>query len=491
MDFSRLFFDALRAHGERPAVVSARSQTSYAQLLAQSEHVAANFRGLGFGAGARIGLCIQDNLDALCAILACWRIGATPVAVDFRVPRSQRARYARDFELAVMVESRTPPGKETYPQVPFSAEWRFSSPASPRFDGPLDCSHPAFLIFSSGTTGDAKAYVQSHGALTERVMPRRAMLENTAMRFLTPMALSYSATRHQVFSYLLFGGIVHFFPPLFSPSELVEALLASRASGTALAPPIIARMAREAGPRSICLLPDLDILYSIGGPARAEDKIAAYRYLTPGYRLSYSTSLTGTITVLEGPAVLAKPESAGRPVRNVRIDILDEEGRVLPPGQPGRIKAWTKAMASAVIAPGNRPFLDPQTMGADWGIPGDIGFLDEDGFLTISDRESDMIVRGGVNVAPQELERVIRRHPKVTDVAVVGFPEETMGQEIAAFIVSETGTVEEFRDFLRLNIAPDRRPREIRLVKALPFNENGKLVRRRLVDGLLHPQVSR
>ena len=183
--------------------------------------------------------------------------------------------------------------------------------------------------------------------------------------------------------------------------------------------------------------------------------------------------------------MLEKPQSTGRGAKDVRIDILDEEGRVLPAGEPGRIKAWTKSMASAVLTAGSRPFVDAQPMGADWGIPGDIGFLDEDGFLTIVDREADMIVRGGVNVAPQELERVIRRHPKVGDAAVAGFPHETMGQEIAAFIVSETGTVEEFRDFVRANIAPDRRPREIRLVPALPFNENGKLMRRKLVEDFL------
>jgi long-chain acyl-CoA synthetase len=123
-------------------------------------------------------------------------------------------------------------------------------------------------------------------------------------------------------------------------------------------------------------------------------------------------------------------------------------------------------------------------MGPDWGIPGDIGFLDDDGFLTIVDRESDVIVRGGVNVAPQELEKLIRTHPKVQDVAVAGFPDETMGQEIAAFIVSEQGTVDEFQAFLRANISPDRRPREVRLVASLPYSNNGKLLRRRLVETL-------
>src|SRR5690606_15390136 len=119
----------------------------------------------------------------------------------------------------------------------------------------------------------------------------------------------------------------------------------------------------------------------------------------------------------------------------VTVQILDGNGQVVPTGERGAIKAWTKTMASAVLLPGNQPFVDASVMGDGWGMPGDIGFVDADGFLTIVDREGDMIVRGGVNVAPQELEKLIRAHPKVSDVAVVGVPDATMGQEIAAFIV--------------------------------------------------------
>jgi long-chain acyl-CoA synthetase len=102
-----------------------------------------------------------------------------------------------------------------------------------------------------------------------------------------------------------------------------------------------------------------------------------------------------------------------------------------------------------------------------------------------------MIVRGGVNVAPQEIEKLIARHPKVTEVAVVGFPDETQGQEIAAFIVSDHGVVDDFIAFMRANIAPERRPREVRLVAALPYNEHGKLLRRRLADEIVRERLER
>ncbi|MBN9219998.1 MAG: acyl--CoA ligase [Mesorhizobium sp.] len=484
MSFGRQLLEAFASHGDKVAMVGDRSQVTYAQALAQIGRLAANFGASGIRPGDRVGLAMVDNIDVVLSIIACWKNSATPVVIDFRTPRSQRARQARDFGLKIIFESRAMPGDEVYPNALFDAGWKTASSPDLRAEAPMDDAIPAFLIFSSGTTGDPKAYIQSHEALARRIAARRAVVEGTAKRFLTPMALSYSAMRHQVFGYLLYGGVVRFFPPLFTPSELIEALLSFQASGTALAPSVIARMVKEVGERATHLLPQLSVLYSVGGPARGEDKIAAYRYISPGYRISYSSSLTGIISSLSGLDILAKPESAGRPVAGVQIEILDADGRALPQGERGLIKARTPTMASAVLMPDNRPFVDPQIMGADWGIPGDIGFLDADGFITIVDREADMIVRGGVSVAPQELEKLIRTHPKVRDVAVAGFPDETMGQEIAAFIVSEQGTIEELQAFLRANIAADRRPREIRLVASLPYSDNGKLLRRQLVETL-------
>ncbi|MBN9275177.1 MAG: long-chain fatty acid--CoA ligase, partial [Mesorhizobium sp.] len=247
---------------------------------------------------------------------------------------------------------------------------------------------------------------------------------------------------------------------------------------------VISRLVREVGERSAALLPDVAVLFSIGGPATPDDKLAAYRNLSPGYRINYSSSLTGAISSLSDADLLAKPASAGRPLADVRIEIVDPDGRPLGTGQNGLIKAWTPTMVSAVMLAGNKPFIDPKVMGPGWGIPGDIGFIDDEGFLTIVDREADMIVRGGVNVAPQELEKLIRQHPKVRDVAVAGFPDATMGQEIAAFIVAEPAGQAEIEAFLRANIASDRRPREIRIVTSLPYSDNGKLLRRKLVETL-------
>lgn len=489
MSFARQLLEKVKSFGDRPALVAGRQELGYGDIAAQTEHLANNLSILGIQAGDRIGISIKDPLEALLATFACWRLSATPAIIDFRAPRADRQRLARDFGLAVVLETRSPPGQGDYTAITFDSQWRFSSgPATRAMVETIDCSNPAFLLFSSGTTGAPKAYIQTHETLLARIAGRvhAAARGDHSPRYLTGMTLTYSATRHHLLSHLFAGGVVKLLPPLFTPSDMIEELLAFKATGTGQPPPIIARMVREVGARSEPLFPHLTSLDSIGGPARPEDKVAAWRYLSPNYRISYASSLTGAVSCLAGNDVPLHAETAGRLNGGVSVEILDDDGNALPPGEPGIIKAWTPTVASSVILPGGKPFVDPKVMGPGWGIPGDIGHLGPDGFLTIVDRSEDMIVRGGVNIAPQELEKLIRLHPKVSDVAVAGFSDPVMGQEIAAFVVGHTEiTISDLRALIATNISPEKRPREIRLVSSLPYSENGKLLRRVLVSELL------
>ena len=340
---------------------------------------------------------------------------------------------------------------------------------------------PAALSPSSGTTGKPKIYVQSHEVLHRRLMTRRFDVVAGQSRLLTPMMLSFSATRHLVLEFLCTGGTVIFDPPLFSASELIERLLSTRVDATALAPSVIRSILREVGSRDAPLFSDLKLLRSIGGPAMPEDKVAAYRNLTKGYRMSYSSGLTGPIAKLVGDDVLARPETVGRPADHAKVSIVDPETLVeLPAGTPGLVRVASPLVVDRVITADGQ---EAERFGPGWGIPGDIGVLDEAGFLTIIGRESDMIVRGGVNVAPQELERILRAADGVVDVAVLGVADDALGQEIAAFFVSDLDEAELHAICMR-HCTPDRRPRILRKVPALPLNANGKLQRTRLAQML-------
>jgi long-chain acyl-CoA synthetase len=184
---------------------------------------------------------------------------------------------------------------------------------------------------------------------------------------------------------------------------------------------------------------------------------------------------------------LKKPGSVGKARNNNKIVIMDDEGNILPPREVGTVYSTTM---------GREPFeyyKDPEKTAksrrGDYRTVGDVGYLDEDGYLFLSDRKSDMIISGGVNIYPAELESVLITHPKVADVAVFGVPNQEWGEEVKAVVEllpGVSGDPERIRSdilaFLDGRIARYKLPRSIDFVDALPRDPNGKLYKRRLRD---------
>lgn len=481
---SQALFDALSREPGRTAIIDSGEQVTAGNLLQRSASLAEVLSEHSVGAGRNVVFCLQENVDAIIACLATWRLGATPLLLDFRTPGAQRDLISRTVDAAVFVESRRPTGSQAYEGALWDHCWMDRKTAIPAIpDAPLDCSRPAFLTLSSGTTGAPKIYLQSHQAIMTRLLLRIATLGGTGRTFFTPMSISFSASRNMVLGHLLAGRVVILEPPLFSTSELIENLLATKASGCALPPPIIRNLVREIGEREKPFFPDLKILRSIGGPATPDDKIAAYRNLSPGYSISYSSTLVGPSTMLAGKDILRRPETVGRSLDEVTLEIVDRENlRALEPGEAGLIRVKSPWVTDKVIE--SAAGSDTERHGPGWGIPGDIGFLDENGFLTLAGHEADLIVRGGVSVAPQEIEALLRLDTRIKDIGVVGIEDLDYGQEIAAFIVAEEGSEKDFHALCMKTIAPDRRPRHIRILRQLPYNTNGKLMRSELAQML-------
>lgn len=466
------------------SVVSGEAALTAGELLMRSGGFATRLKDHGCGQDGRIVLYLQSNVDLLAGLIGGWMVGACVLMMDFRTPGPQRSAIAEAIGATLSVEGRRmPKAPDDYPWVPFDETWRQPAPWADHASVVNPANSFAICALSSGTTGLPKIYLQSHDVVMGRMrhgVTRRLADEGP---FLAPMSLSISATRARVLNQLIGGGRIHFTPPMASAGELIETLSATRASGTALPPSIIAAMVKEIGERSDPYFPHLKLLRSSGGPARPQDKIAAYRHLSPGYRMAYSSNLTGTATMLAGEDVLRRPETVGRPIDGVTVEIVDPAtGAVVPRGMAGLIRVVTPHMSDVTIEAETSRSEGRERRGADWGIAGDIGVLDEDGFLTIVGRDADMIIRGGVNVAPQEIEAVLMQHPSIRDAAVAGIEDPVYGQEIVAAVVATSGDEQEFRAFCIRHLAPDRRPRLIRIVESLPYTENGKLQRARVAE---------
>jgi long-chain acyl-CoA synthetase len=193
-----------------------------------------------------------------------------------------------------------------------------------------------------------------------------------------------------------------------------------------------------------------------------------------GYGLS-ETSPVASFNHPEGPR---RPGTIGTPIEGVRMRVQDEAGRPLPDGEPGEI-----AISGHNVMKGywRHPAATAETVVDGWLRTGDIGVRDPDGLFRIVDRKKDLIIRGGFNIYPREIEEVLHQHPAVAEAAVVGVPHPTHGEEVAAVVTLKSGasaTPSELREFVRARVAPYKYPRIVRVATALPKGPTGKILRR-------------
>jgi len=175
-----------------------------------------------------------------------------------------------------------------------------------------------------------------------------------------------------------------------------------------------------------------------------------------------------------------RPGSAGKAYPNHEIRIVDHEGRVLPPGERGEITVRGPAVMKGYL---NRPEATADTLRDGWLYSGDMGYLDENGFLFVSDRIKDMIIRGGENIYPAEIEGIIHEFPGVAEAAVIGVPDEVYGESVVAFVVPMPGEsldAEAMIAHVKNNTAPFKAPRKVIMAESLPKSAVGKILKREL-----------
>ena len=195
----------------------------------------------------------------------------------------------------------------------------------------------------------------------------------------------------------------------------------------------------------------------------------------------YGSTETGMITRLPADMQRLKPGSSGKPFRHVVIEVRDSEGRVLPAGETGELWVRTPTTLAGYL---NGSDLGSDTMDANGFFRvGDVGYLDSDGYLYITDRAKDLIISGGVNIYPAEIEVALQRHPAVLDVAVIGIPDDEYGEQVKAFCELKPGqraTADELQQFAAAHLASYKRPKTIEFVSELPRNTMGKILKREL-----------
>ena len=344
---------------------------------------------------------------------------------------------------------------------------------------------PLLVIYTSGTTGLPKGVMKEPA--TDRVtieyfMDVRGTRAATADDvYLVTMPMHHGSGPAQMWSAKRAGAKVVMLRR-YDPVAALDAIERHRVTHWTGVPTMYKRMAalppEALAGRTLSSIRTLSV-----GAAPVSDQLKNWIIDHFGECLweGYGSTETGMITTMPPDMQRRKPGSSGRPYRHVKLEIRAEDGTVLPAGETGEIWTWTPAVIDRYL---NAPPLGPDTLD-DRGFfrTGDMGRLDEDGFLYISDRAKDMIIAGGVNIYPAEIEHVLQAHPAVADAAVIGIPDDEMGERVLAFCELKPGrhaTPDELIAHCGTALATYKRPREIRIVDELPRNTIGKLLKREL-----------
>lgn len=474
---------SVRWHG-RVAIESPERNLTYSELIVGAWQLSRLFKSEGVIRGDRVGVALSANSEALVSMLALWLLGATPLVADFRSRGAERERLVSALKLRAYIEDRPAPGGGSYPAIRLGNNRNVGGPPCSE---PIAAAHGnpiAAIGVSSGTSGMPQPVALTHECLYLRSALARASAQwEPGGRFIVSAPLAFSATRKHVLSRLLDGGTVIFTSLLISPRDLAEAVRSSKATSM-LTVPAVARGMLELAPDEGVLFPDLGYMMCCGAPMTPQEKIDCLQRLCSGFVQNYGSSMAGMVTVLESADIAAHADTVGRPLDQVLVEIVDEQHRPLPPGEAGMIRVKTPGVASELVLEGLEARSSDLVIDG-WIYPGDIGVLDEDGFLSVVGRTSDLINRGGVNVYPSEIELVLTDHPAVKEAAVIGWPDPVLGEEIAAFVtVSSEISPRELVMWCASRLHPDKQPREVRMIEELPRNANGKLVRRELLGRL-------
>ncbi|WP_323785905.1 class I adenylate-forming enzyme family protein [Thalassovita sp.] len=485
-------------HPNRPALHLGRDCVSdYGDFHRKALQVAGWLRDKGIEPGDRVALFMKNCPDYLIAQYGAWYAGAAVVPINAKLHGREAAWI---IENAAAKLSFTSPGlTEALAQA--GAAGKTVDIGSSAYAGifqtdptgtpePRDPADLAWLFYTSGTTGRPKGVVIDHRMLMTMSLSYLADVDpvgaDDAVLYAAPM--SHGAGIYNMVHVLM--GARHICPPSggFEEAEIFD--LARHFGNVQMfaAPTMVKRMtqiARATGETGEGLR---SVVYA-GGPMYLADIIEAVDHFGPIFIQIYGQGEAPMgITALSRHDVADRTHprwkerlaSVGRAQSAVEVKIGDAEGRELPRGQAGEIM-----VRSDVVMPGywQNPEATEKTIRDDWLLTGDVGFMDEDGYVTMQDRSKDMIISGGTNIYPREVEEVLLTHPAVAEVSVVGRPNAEWGEDVVAFVVMAEGAE---MDQAALDahcldqIARFKRPKAYFTLNELPKNNYGKVLKTEL-----------
>jgi fatty-acyl-CoA synthase len=484
---------------DREALIFNDRVFTFRELNHRSNQLAHGLLSLGISSGDRVGLLMHNSNPFLETYFALSKIGAVLVPLNTRlsVPELDfilddcdvrlfiygeafsadvaRMAFSQKGRVMISTSASPPPGTLVYEEL--IALNRGEEP-----DFPIDEKDLNVIMYTSGTTGHPKGAMLTHRGMYSGAVdmliglhyqyPDRCLL-------LGPFFHSGSITP---FLGHVIKGISTVIVEKFDARKALE-LIGRYEIGMMLGVTTIMKMIMEVP--DIASYPTPAWKYAIlpGSPLPGTMVREAYERMgVLCQNLWGMTELSGPGSFMNLEDILRKPESAGKPYFNVDLKILEYDGSELPAGQVGEIVVRAPHVMEGYW---NRPEATAETLRNGWLHSGDLGYLDDEGFIYVVDRKKDMLISGGENVYPAEIERVIREIPGIGDVSIIDIPDDTWGQVPKAFIEIQPGYPISARaviDHCRSKLAGYKVPKQVEFIEQLPRTPSGKVLKRKLRD---------
>jgi acyl-CoA synthetase (AMP-forming)/AMP-acid ligase II len=335
------------------------------------------------------------------------------------------------------------------------------------------------MIYTGGTTGRPK------GAIRGAVDPQVTMRFLEALDLAEPHVhlaagpLYHSAPGSFAMTTQMFGGTVVVMKK-FDPEEALRLIQTHRCTSTFMAPTLVKRIVDlPEATRARYDVSSMRVLVVAAAPCPMRVKEQAMEYFGPALYEFYGSTELSVNTILRPEDVLRKPGSCGRAAPGIELAILDDDGTPLPMGEPGEL--YIRRYPGVFDGYYRNPQATQETQRGDWLSVGDVAYVDAEGFYYICDRKRDMIISGGVNIYPAEIEDALHRHPQVEDVAVFGVPDDEWGERVHAAVQPRSGaalTADDVIAFARRHLADYKAPREVSFHSGFPRDAAGKLIKR-------------
>jgi long-chain acyl-CoA synthetase len=481
-----------------PALITPAATITYGQLNERANRLARAFRRRGLRRGDAVALLCSNRPEFVEVLLATQRSGLRLTTVNWHLTADEAGYIVDDCEArAFVAEARfadvaggataAASGAQVRLAVAGSLDGFDDYDAAVAAEPGGDVDDPALgsqMLYTSGTTGRPKGVFRDEASLATAVMLARAAYRDGNVHLLTgplyhaaPLLFSLNAP--------LIAGVPVVVMPAWDPEEALRLIERHRVTHTHMVPTMFHQLL--ALPDDVRARYDVSSLHNVlhgAAPCPVGVKQRLIEWLGPVVN-EYYAATEGLGTWVDARTWLQKPGTVGKPVPEDQVVVADEEANPLPPGEVGLV--WFKASEVPFEYFKDRSKTESSYRERHFTL-GDMGYVDDDGFLFLTDRTANLIISGGVNIYPAEVDAVLLDHPAVADAAVIGVPNPEWGEEVLAVVELRAGVepsgdlADELVGFCRARLAHYKCPRRVEFVDQLPRQDNGKIYKRLLRD---------